>query len=406
MARLFVTLTKPPTHRETIISALGSFGEVEQFANIPRSLVVVGPASAVPSILSIPGVETCEVETPNDFKLTSIHDFVPAPVENVGQHPLLIHGHSRANPLWGTFYDLFVADGQTVRYTYDPTVGVGNGNGTNLYFVDNGVLSTHDEFVGRFGSQLQDRHGDGPGTHGTSVASCAAGANLGVAPGATVFDLKGFTVGGSASTSDLTQCLSDALTHFNANSQPGVVNCSFGGQNSSNAYAASIDACVDAGLIVVAAAGNNGLDLDVTAGGDQFWPAEDPDAYTVGGLDSWNRIHKGSNHHGSVDIYALYHMWTTADAGGNSSYMQANRTRGTSFSSPMVAGMISRALTGTTKMTTRQQVQDFLTQFTADYAIEDVTDIDGTPLAGRGRLYIPGVTRTGLVAYTPPTTGL
>jgi subtilisin family serine protease len=404
MADIFVEIAKD-ADRNAIVSQLSLWGTVTQYANLPRTFTVTGPASSAGAILGLPGVITAVVETPDDFRLDSTHDVVQVSNDNsLGQYPIVFHGHRAANPLWGSIYDLVLPRSQATRFNYDATAGgYGNGAGVNIYVVDSGVRATHEEWTvptNRFGGQLRDNHLDGEGFHGTAVASCAAGTKLGVAPGATVFDLKGFPAVGGASISSLVQCMDTALTHFNGGSAPGVINCSFGGDGS-NGYSTIIDSCMEAGLIVVASSGNDGIDLDVEP---NRWPANDPDCITVGGTDSLMRIHLGANRDGNVDIHALFHQWTTAAETGDADYSPPGRIRGTSFSGPMVAGAVARALTGTTKMTTRAQAEAFIAQFLSQWGELDMVSefgtIDPTP-----RLYIPGVTRTGVVAYTPPTIG-
>lgn len=402
MARLIVQFEKD-SDRPSMISQLSLWGQVEQLSSMPQMVFVDGPASMLGAVKGIPGVRSAIIETSDDFRLDSVtHDFVPMAPENTGQHPLVIHGNHPDTPLWDNYFDL-ARPGQVARFNYDPTVSVGNGTGVNIYVVDSGIRPTHEQFTGRFGGQLIDRHNDGEGFHGVAVASCAAGNSLGVATGATVFDCKGFPFSGSVSSSDLISSMNAALTHFNANSQPGVVNCSFGGAGGSNPYDTVINSMVEAGMVVVSSSGNDGEDL--TSNPSNRWPAEDPDCLTVGGMDSFYRLHERANHYGSTDIYAHFQQWTTADHFADDAYSPAGRIRGTSFSGPMVAGMVARALTGTTKMTSRAQVEAFVTQFLTDYGVLDLIDKTGS-LLDKPRLYIPGVTKTGFVAYTPPVRGI
>lgn len=402
MARIIVQLTKTAARAE-VIASLGRFGEITTLSHIPRIVYVDGPASAADPIRGIPGVQSATIETPEDFAPNSDHVFAPMQPENTGQMPLVIHGHRHGARLWNSFYDLLIP-GQAATYRYSP---VNDGTGVNIYVVDSGVNSAHQEFGARYGSRLTDKFsGDPLGFHGSAVASVAAGANLGVAPGVTIYDARVFPTEGGASSSDILDGMNDCLAHFSGQSNPGVMNCSFGGQGGSDPYDAVIDACVDAGLPVCVSSGNNGLNLTDTGGLNQYWPAENPDAITVGGLDSYMRLHPGANYYGTVDIYAMYHQWTTADVPDSDSYRTPGRVRGTSFSTPMVAGMMARALQGTTKMTTRAEHDTFRADFLANYGVEDIGDFGGGILAGAKRLYVPDVSLLSVDPYTGPTLGI
>jgi len=195
-----------------------------------------------------------------------------------------------------------------------------------------------------------------------------------------------------------------ALAEHNGGTAPGVLSCSFGGDASSDPYNAAIEACVDAGLPVVAAAGNSGRDLGATGGSLNHWPAENEDCVTVGGIDRHFRIHPRSNRYGQVDLYASYHAWTVARVGGG--FRGALSWRGTSFSCPMVSGLLARMMTGTTKMTSRAEVETLRQDLMLNYTVGDVIDVSGLPLEGASRLYIPGVTLTGFAPATPPVRGL
>ena len=397
MARLIIQL-KEDADRATIIGQLSLWGTVEQLSSMPRMLFLDGPASAQGAVLGIPGILSCIIETSDDFRLDSTHDYVPMVPERTGQHPIVAHGNGPTNRLFAHPFDL-IRPGQVARFNYDPTVVVEDGSGVNIYIVDSGIRPTHEQWTGRFGSQLFKSPNDDEGFHGNAVASCAAGSTIGVAPGATLFDAKCFPFSGSTSSSTIINAMNAVLTHFNANSQPGVVNCSFGGAGEGNPYSTVIDSMVNAGMIVVASSGNDSEDL--TSNPSDRWPSEDPDCITVGGTDSVMNLHQAANHYGAVDIYANFQHWTTADWFADNAYRPAGRIRGTSFSAPMVAGMIARALTGTTKMTSRAQVEAFVASFLETYGVLDVIDKNGTIL-NKPRLFIPGVSLTGFVNYTPP----
>jgi len=389
-------------NREDIISSLNLLGTVTEFSAIPKLLEWEGPDSAAESFSEIPGIRSFEKDGPDKMHLASqTHDVALGMEQGSAQLPIVWHGQRPNNRYYNSIWDLLRPDQKAV-FDYDPTVTVGDGTGVNIYLVDSGIEETHAEFTGRFGGRLYNPFGsDPPGNHGMAVSTCALGLTMGVAPGATSYDCRAFPVTGGTTTSRVISAINAALTEHNDGTAPGVVSCSFGTTSGSDPYNTIVEACVDAGLPLVAAAGNFGDDL---SGSANYWPAENPDAIAVGGCDRHFRIHPRSNRYGPVELYASYHAWTIAQQGGG--FRGQHSWRGTSFSCPLVAGMIARMLTGTTKMTTRAQVETLTTDLMDNYTVADVIDVDGTPLPSALRLYIPGVTFSGFDNETPPTRGI
>lgn len=393
--------------RGAVIEALRLHGEVREFSAIPKLLEWEGRADAETDLMQIPGVRSVERDDPQKMRPLSTHTFPYGTPEGSGQLPIIYHGWEPGDPLYNSFWDL-LQPGQEAVFDYDPTAGgIGDGTGVNVYVVDSGVEATHPEFVANYGQRLYDAHPLEPSLwmHGSACAGCAAGATMGVAPGATIYDSRCFGPDASpVSTSILINGMNEALTHFNNNTQPGVMSCSFGGSGFSDAYDTVIDSCVDAGLVVVVASGNDSRDLGATDGSFNVWPAENPDSFTVGGTDERHRFISFTNYNGQTDFYACGGAWTTPWPG--QAWSAPATVRGTSFSCPMVAGAMARAMTGQAKMTSRAEVDAFKTQFVADWGVEDVRRHDGLLLEGLKRLFLPGVTFTGFQPHTPPTRGI
>ncbi|MBV1868119.1 MAG: S8 family serine peptidase [Marinosulfonomonas sp.] len=99
------------------------------------------------------------------------------------------------------FFDSYSLDNANVEYAH--AAGL-TGVGQTIAIIDNGFLTTHDEFAGK--TILMPTGGDAPGIddHGTMVASVAAGSAgsgliIGVAPGANL-QLGSFVSGDAAMT--------------------------------------------------------------------------------------------------------------------------------------------------------------------------------------------------------------
>ncbi|KAH7323511.1 hypothetical protein BKA65DRAFT_540182 [Rhexocercosporidium sp. MPI-PUGE-AT-0058] len=136
-----------------------------------------------------------------------------------------------------------------------------SGQGTRIYIIDTGV-EPHQEFVGLTGSAQYVAKGASPTTtfyHGNCVASQAVGATLGVAKDAFMYSVKiAFTE----------HSIFDGFVHsVNDVIQLGlqgkaVINMSFGGAalpaSETDWYEAYIQWAINNGIVVVAAAGNDG----------------------------------------------------------------------------------------------------------------------------------------------------
>lgn len=392
--------------RRAVIEDLRLQGEVREFSAIPKLLEWEGRADAEADLMRIPGVRSVERDDPQKMRPMSTHALPYGMLGVPGQLAIVYHGQKPGSRLFASAYDFAAPPGQAAVFDYDPTAGgIGDGTGVNIYVVDSGVDEDHPEWAGRFGSRLYDAYsGDPLGFHGSACAACAAGTNLGIAPGATLYDARSFPTEGSVSSSTLIAGMNDCLDHFIAGSTPGVMSCSFGGNASSDAYSTVIDACVDAGLPVVVAAGNDSRHLGATGGSLNVWPAENPDAITVGATDQWMRLIPFTNRGGQTDLYAMGHAWNVAMPDGT--YRGSMITRGTSFSCPMTAGVVARMLTGTTKMTSRAEVDAVKADLLDNYTVEGVYNESGTPRVGDRRLWVPGVTFTGFQAHTPPVRGV
>ncbi len=126
----------------------------------------------------------------------------------------------------------------------------------------------------------------------------------------------------------------EAIAYAKAN-HISVLNVSFGGTGNpvGNPVCEAITDAKDAGIITVVSAGNANREASTTI------PAACPDAITVGALDENDAKASFSNYGDMVDIYAPgTDMYTTAL---NNGYTTQN---GTSFSAPLVTGLVAKEL--------------------------------------------------------------
>ena len=136
-----------------------------------------------------------------------------------------------------------------------------NGNGVNVYVLDTGLRSSHQDFSGRVGAGYTSVP-DGKGTtdcdgHGTHVAGIIGGTTHGTAKGVRIHPVRVVGCDGTGSTSDTIEGI-EWITRNHR--KPVVVNMSLGIDGISAALDAAVANSIAAGIPYVIAAGNNGTD--------------------------------------------------------------------------------------------------------------------------------------------------
>ena len=249
--------------------------------------------------------------------------------------------------------------------------GTGKGSGVEVYIIDTGVDYNHSnyndirssgfDYVGgdRWrdgGWKIIDGNPDDCHGHGTHVAGTVASKDYGVAPEATIIGVRVLSCSGSGSTAGVTEGV-DWVTYQKSlkPSTPMVINMSLGGGYSTILNNAVKDA-VDAGIIVVVAAGNSNGDASYAS------PASEPTAITVGSTDRYDRRSNFSNYGSIVDIYAPGTSIVSTRNNGGSTTMS-----GTSMASPHVAGIAAGYLAdGNSASGFDSWMKDNATTFTQD----------------------------------------
>jgi len=207
------------------------------------------------------------------------------------------------------------------------------GPGKAVTIVDSGLDVTHPEFAARPNTILMNTQTttDQDEDHGTEVASVIAAPNngfgiVGVYPDAVlrVWDASPF---GILNEGAAIQGIAAA-----AREGAGVINLSFGGEDVDPLLEDTIMFAFRSGSLVVAAAGNEGLE-----GSPKGYPAAYPHVLTVGASTEAGRDAAFSTLAPTVDLVAPGVNIPAAEplAREASGYLEV---RGTSFSSPLVAG--------------------------------------------------------------------
>ncbi|WP_378273108.1 S8 family peptidase [Amycolatopsis samaneae] len=219
------------------------------------------------------------------------------------------------------------------------------GVGVDVFLLDTGLRTTHQEFGGR-ASLAADfiklggvRDGDCNG-HGTAAASVAGGSTLGVAPGANLRSVRVAGCQGNLYNPAISLFQSTAVFGLDwvaKNHQgPSVASLSYGFRpgfwrrwmRKPTPVDRAARRAIDSGVTVVASAGNGGRNADRQS------PARADGVISVSAVDSSDNKPDWANY-GKVDIFAPGVDVRTA---GRESDGQYGVTTGTSISAPAVAG--------------------------------------------------------------------
>lgn len=224
------------------------------------------------------------------------------------------------------------------------------GNGVKVAVIDTGIDKSHPDLTenikgginfvqsGRGAKAIIDptawNDDNGHGTHvsGTIAAADNAIGVIGVAPEAQLYGVKVLNSAGSGYVSDI---ISGVEWSVNNNIQ--VINMSLGLTSHVQALQDAVNAADNAGVVVVAAAGNSGDGNAAT--NNVNYPAKYSSTIAVSATDSIDRIATFSSDGVEVEIAAPgVNIYSTTRGGGY------GNMSGTSMATPHVAGVIANVL--------------------------------------------------------------
>ena len=217
---------------------------------------------------------------------------------------------------------------------WDTTTGSAS---VTIAVVDSGVQANHPDLAGRvlagYDFVNNDSDASDDNGHGTAVSGVAAAQGndaIGVAGAAwnvSILPVKTMNSSGSGSYS----AIANGITYA-ADRGAKIINLSLGGSLSSSTLQSAVSYAWNKGALIVAAAGNNGSSTTV-------YPAAYPNVVAVSATTSSDTLASFSSYGSFVDLSAPGQDITTSWL--NSSYVTIS---GTSFSSPLTAGVAALAL--------------------------------------------------------------
>jgi len=261
------------------------------------------------------------------------------------------------------------------------------GPGKPVTIVDSGIELTHPEFNGRtdlLALNMQEPQPLG-GVHGTAVASVIGAPEngvglVGVYPQALLQTWD--AAPGSGTTLVTSQIVAGILAA--ADKGPGVINISLGSGTLETAISQSIATAIRKGMLVVAAAGNDG-----GTNNQLTYPASTPHVLTVAATTRQNTVASFSSRSRFVDLAAPGEDMPVASALDQS----WDDEDGTSFAAPLVSGAAAWVWTVRPELDATQLFEVMR---------RSATDIDAPgrdDASGYGLLNVPAA-----LAYVAPST--
>ncbi|MCX7669305.1 MAG: S8 family serine peptidase, partial [Anaerolineae bacterium] len=202
--------------------------------------------------------------------------------------------------------------------------------------IDSGVSPTHPELAGRlvpgWDYVNNDNDPSDDNGHGTHVAGIVAAAMngtgiVGIAPNVKLMPIKVLNAAKTGTWANISLAI-----RFAADYGAHVINLSLGGTAYSAALESAVQYATAKGVVVVAAAGNQGSSVP-------FYPAYFQDAIAVGATDENDEYWTISNYGDWVDVTApgasIYSTWWDAATASNTYIFMS----GTSMAAPHVSGL-------------------------------------------------------------------
>ncbi len=212
------------------------------------------------------------------------------------------------------------------------------GTSIKVGIIDTGIDITHPDLAANikggvscvdYTTSFNDDNGHGSHVAGTVAAVDNTIGVIGVAPSASLYGIKVLNRSGRGYTSDIIEGMQWAIDN-----NMDVINMSLGGPTYVEAYETATNAVLDAGVVFVAAAGNEGPEEDTVG-----YPAKFEGVIAVAATDSADVVASFSSRGPEVDVAAPgVSIFSTTKSGGYATMS------GTSMAAPHVTGAVALVL--------------------------------------------------------------
>lgn len=232
------------------------------------------------------------------------------------------------------------------------------GFGVKVAVIDTGIDQNHPDLKAYGGasfitSTFQDDNGHGTHVAGTIAALDNGEGVLGVAPEAQIYALKVLNSAGSGNYSDIA-----AAIEWSIDNGMNIISMSLGGSSPSELLRAAVVKAHQAGILIIAAAGNAGNDTGT--GDNVLYPARYPEVIAVAATDSSDKRASFSSTGPDVELAAPGVNILSTFPGGI--YKALN---GTSMAAPHITGLAA-LIKSTYPNLTNEQIRKKLSETALD----------------------------------------
>jgi len=213
----------------------------------------------------------------------------------------------------------------------------GAGSGVVAYIIDTGIYIAHNEFKQRvsWGANFVDTNNIDCNGHGTHVAGTVGGTTYGVAKNVELVAVKVLNCQGSGTWTGVINGIDWVVQQYKSHKKPSVANMSLGGAKSATVDKA-VELAVEAGVVMVVAAGNSNADACNSS------PSGSPSAITIGATTISERLGTEEDQRASFSNYgscvAVFAPGQLIESAWIGSPNAVNTISGTSMASPHVCG--------------------------------------------------------------------